>query len=265
MTLEFFVSTLNSLRDWPSIIGIIGGEPLLHPEFRAINAVLRKHFPPKKLGLWTSGIPRTMLEDPRNDLDIKRTYGFVAYNPHDMEQIKKCRHQPLTISISEVVTDESIRLQLVDNCWVQRTWCPTITHKGAYFCEVAAAQDILLNEGAHAWPLIEEGSGREWWRRQPDEFDTQKNALCFRCGMPIPMERELLLNQKEKFSPKLLNTFRERGLKRTSAKDVEIYDHIFNKEELQKNILTWFPGNYREDLKSDESAIEGRGFPGELC
>ena len=261
MPLETFAKALRSLADWPSKIGIIGGEPLLHPEFKAINALLRKHFPKDKIGLWTSGLPKTALEDPRGDQDIQRTYGFVAFNPHDPEQVKKCRHQPLTVAINEVVTDENLMWQLIDNCWVQRTWCATITHKGAYFCEVAAAQDLLLNDGANAWP-IEPG----WWKRPPQsaQFQKQKNLLCPQCGMAIPMDRELLLTQKEKFTPELLQRFRNNNLKRVKERDVEPYTHHFDKEELRANIKTWYPGNYREDLAEDELAGEGRGFPGEL-
>lgn len=215
MPVETFSAALRSLRHWPGKIGVIGGEPLLHPEFKTLNALLRRHFPPhhslrarlaallkrrplpanKKLGLWTSGLPGTPLADPRHDPDIAATYGFIAYNPHDAEQMKKCRHQPLTVAIREAVPDE---------------------------------------------------------------------ALCPNCGMAIPMERELLLKQSEKISPQLLEAFRARKLKRIHEQDVEIFSGTFSKEELQQNILSWYPGNYREDVKPDEQAREGRGFPGEL-
>ena len=121
MPVETFVNALISLRDWPTKIGIIGGEPLLHPEFSVLNALLRKNFPKSKLGLWTSGIPRTAMEDPRSNPDIQSTYGLIAYNPHDEEQTKKCLHQPLTVSICEVIKDEHLMWQLIDSCWVQRT------------------------------------------------------------------------------------------------------------------------------------------------
>lgn len=259
--METFARALKSLRDWPTRIGIIGGEPLLHPEFATSNALLRRNFPKSKLGLWTSGLPRTALADPRCDPDIQATYELLAYNPHDAEQIKKCRHQPLTVSISEVIPDSDLMWQLIDSCWVQRTWCATITHKGAYFCEVAAAQDLLLNDGAHAWPIEP-----DWWKRGPDseEFLRQKEALCPNCGMAIPMERELLLKKSEKMTPLLLKRFRDKGLKRVGEKDIELFTQTFTKDEIRENIKTWYPGNYRGDLRDDELAAEGRGFPGEL-
>jgi hypothetical protein len=261
MPVETFAAALRSLHDWPTQIGIIGGEPLLHPEFKSLNAQLRQHFPKEKLGLWTSGLPKTAQEDPRGDPDIQMTYGFVAYNPHDYEQIKKCRHQPLTVAINEAVPDRDLMWQLIDNCWVQRTWCATIPHKGAYFCEVAAAQDILLNDGVNAWPIEP-----DWWKRLPasKEFRTQKEILCPNCGMAIPMERELLLKQTEKITPRSLERFRALELKRVQGKDVELFTKQFSRDEIRENIPTWYPGNYREDLREDELSTEGRGFPGEL-
>jgi len=258
MNIETFLLALKSLKDWPTKIGIIGGEPLLHPEFKLINYLLRKHFPKDKLGLWTSGIPNTDLTDPRTDPDIMRTYGFVAYNPHTIEQKKKCRHQPLTIAISEVVP-ENIMWKLIDQCWVQRTWCATITHKGAYFCEVAAAQDILLNEGQNAWQIED-----NWWEIGPDssKFQEQVKKLCPNCGMALPLERETLEVIKEKITPLLLKKFTDSNLLHTSKNDIEIFHHVFTKGEINKNIMNWYPGNYREDLTSDELAGEGRGFMG---
>lgn len=259
MSLENFLTALKSLKDWPTKIGIIGGEPLLHPQFQHINALLRKNFPRSKLGLWTSGIPNTPLEDPRHEKDIFETYGFVAYNPHTPEQKEKCKHQPLTIAIQEVVQDERLMWKLIDECWVQRTWCATINQKGAYFCEVAAAQDLLLNDGKNAWP-VEPG----WWKRTPEEFRTQSEKLCPNCGMAIPMEREYLLNKTEKFSPNLLESFRAKKLIHVKDSDVEVFEHSFSKEELQENIRTWYPGNYRGDIKEDQTAGEGLGFVGKL-
>lgn len=259
MSLEKFIVALKSLKNWPNKIGIIGGEPLLHPQFRQINALLRKYFPRDKIGLWTSGIPRTLLEDPRNDDDIKKTYGFVAYNPHTPEQLAKCKHQPLTIAIQEVITDDKIMWKLIDNCWVQRTWCATINHKGAYFCEVAAAQDLLLHGGKHAWPVE-----LDWWKRSPEEFCSQSEKLCPNCGMAIPIEREYLMNSSEKFSPLLLQSFRDNNLKHVGDKEVVVFDKVMTKDEIKQNILTWYPGNYRGDIKDDTSAEEGLGITGDL-
>lgn len=278
ISLDYLARALDSLEGWPKKVGIIGGEPLMHPHFRKINRLLRKYFPPQvternlsnffglknrspnpHILLFTSGTRK--IPAPREDADIKRTYHWVGYNPHDPEQMKKCRHQPLTVAISEAIADEKLMWKLIDGCWVQRDWCPAINIKGAYFCEVGAALDLILNDGANAWPLE-----KDWWKRKPDseEFIRQKKAVCPSCGMAIPMDREKLEKKIEKFTPLLLEKFRKAGLRHVSDKDVEIFTKKFSREEIKANIPTWAPGNYSEDLQEDEIAAEGLGFRGSL-
>jgi hypothetical protein len=255
MTLEQIRTALDTLRIWPGRVGIIGGEPLLHPDFEEICSLLRSRFHRDRLGLWTSGG-----KNLQRYLDmIHQTFGFIAYNEHNKEQLETCKHQPLTVSISEVVPDEAVRRDLIDDCWVQRTWCPTINHFGAYFCEVAAAQDVLLNDGRNAWP-VEHG----WWKKTPEQFQDQVMALCHNCGMAIPMERELIKKKTEKFTPGLLKRFREKGLSKVSDSDVELFQKWFSKEELAENSRTWTPGNYRGDRFDDDSAPEGLGISRKL-
>ncbi len=251
MTLEQFVVALETLKIWPGKVGIIGGEPLLHPDFTEICRQLRQRFHRNRLGLWTSGG-----KNLESYLEIiHQTFAFVAYNEHNKEQIETCKHQPLTVAISEVVSDKSLRKKLIDACWVQNTWCPTINHFGAYFCEVAAAQDALLNDGKNAWP-VEHG----WWKKVPEQFQDQVGALCNNCGMAIPMERELIKKKTEKFSPFLLARFREKGLSKVAEGEIEIFDHQFSKEEIIENSKVWTPGNYRGDLFDDNAAPEGLGL-----
>lgn len=253
MTLEQFVQALDSLKHWPKLIGIIGGEPTLHPQFIEFCQEARKRFPKQQLGLWTAG-PKQYHDLKKNGV-IDETFGYLAYNEHNPEQELKCKHQPLTVAIKEAIPDKELRDTLIDDCWVQRTWCPTINHFGAYFCEVAAAQDVLLNEGKHAWPVTP-----GWWMRSPERFRDQVAASCDLCGMAIPMERELLKTEVEKFSPELLKLFRDRNLKRVDEAHVELFDKQISKEEVLVQIKKWAPGNYRSDLYSDENCPEGLGF-----
>jgi len=255
MSLEQFETALASLENWPNKIGIIGGEPLLHPDFPQITKMIRQKIPAERIGIFTSGGKYYKEYLPY----IKRTFGFCAYNEHNQEQLKMCKHQPLTIAIKEAVPDAHLRKLLIDDCWVQRKWCPTINHFGAYFCEVAAAQDALLNEGRNAWPVVP-----GWWDKGPDEFSDQVAIFCDNCGMAIPMERELILNKTEKFSPGLLQLFRDKELMHVTDSDVELFKHSFSLDEIQNNIPTWTPGNYRGDLVDDSHASEGLGFTKKL-
>ena len=251
MTLQQIATALDSLKTWPNKIGIIGGEPLLHPEFTQICELIRGKFPSSKMALWTSGGKNFKELLPI----IKKTFGQIAYNEHNEEQLKTCKHQPLTIAIKDVVKDDELRKVLIDGCWVQRTWCASINHFGAYFCEVAAAQDVILNEGRNAWP-VKPG----WWEKTPEQFQDQVNKFCDNCGMAIPMERELILKKSEKFSPSVLKMFKDHNLMKISDNDIELFDYQFSKQEILDNIETWTPGNYRGDLREDEKAPEGKGF-----
>jgi hypothetical protein len=251
MSVEQIGKALDSLITWPTKIGIIGGEPLLHPDFIKICEMIRGKFPQEKVALWTSGG-----KNYKNLLPIiNRTFGFVAYNEHNVDQLKTCKHQPLTVAIKDVIQNKKLRRTLIDDCWVQRTWCPTINHYGAYFCEVAAAQDVLLNEGQHAWSVVP-----RWWDKVPSQFQDEVNIFCDNCGMAIPMEREFITKRTEKFSPSILKEFREKNLLKSADKDIDLFNHQFTKEEIINNIRTWTPGNYRGDLREDEIAPEGRGF-----
>ena len=101
--------------------------------------------------------------------------------------------------------------RLIGNCWVQWRWGASITPKGGFFCEVAAAADMVF-DGPGGYPL-EEG----WWNKNPNEFADQVKRYCPKCSAAIPMpgvsshaEYDLISKTneerlKKKRSPKLLN------------------------------------------------------------
>lgn len=250
MTLEVLEKALDSLKDWPTRIGIIGGEPILHSRFAECCELIRSKFPREKMGLWTSGGKDWPKYKPLAD----RTFGFIAFNEHNPEQKKVCRHQRMTIAVKDVVKNEQYMNELIDDCWVQRTWCPTISMKGAFFCEVAAAQDHLW-DGPGGYP-IEPG----WWKKTPEQFKDQRDAYCKNCGMCIPMERDLIGCGTEQMSPSVhAKMVEHRNLRITPGQHIEIYDKQLSIGEIEINKLAWYPGNYRGDRYEDRSSTEGRG------
>jgi len=246
MSLDGFRKALESLVDWPGKIGIGGGEPTLHPQFAEICEIIQHEFPrPQKIReyqLFTSCGPRY--------LEFKRlcrgTFGCVHENPHDEGQRDICLHQPSLVAIGEVIADPEIRERLIDNCWVQKTWAPGINSKGAFFCEIAGGMDVVLN-GPGGYP-IEPG----WWRKEPKDFEDQRKRYCHKCGMAIPLNRQVLKNGKEKITPKLLAEFKQHHLPRTSDVDVEVFIGQLTSGNLKENSKTWDPGNYRQDLRKDK-------------
>ncbi len=271
MPLDKIEAAIIAYKDWPSMVSIIGGEPLMHPQFAEVNALLRRHLPQEKLNIFTSGLPGmkkraiaskpavdskyswvpeyAWSEWPEGDCDMTRTYRTIRYNAHDAAQQEVCSHHPLTLAVGDAVQDEALKWKLINNCWVQRIWSPTVNINGAYFCEVGAAIDRLLHDGANAWP-VEPG----WWRRAPHEFQAQASKLCAHCGMCLPMQRQRLGDTSELFSTGLLKLFKDKKLRNMDT-DITVLDKRFSTAEIETFAERWYPSNYREDLVEDDAAL----------
>ncbi len=74
-------------------------------------------------------------------------------------------------------------------------WSASITPKGAFFCEVAAAMDATLN-GPGGWEI-----GPDWWHRTPDQFGEQLK-WCELCSAPLAMPKRLATDEMDDISPK---------------------------------------------------------------
>lgn len=209
MALESFERAVKSMEGWNApnrLIGVIGGEPTLHPDFERISRRFAElwgapttsngrqpiadlnSFATERLfdrstgrGLWTS------LGEGfyRHYETIMEVYGHWNTNTHESGG----RHQALLITREDYIAQTGLSqerwLHNRDNCWVQRMWSATINDRGAYFCEVAGSIDRLFFEGAHAWP-VESG----WWERKPEDFGSQLE-LCDYCGLAQPGPSQL--------------------------------------------------------------------------
>jgi hypothetical protein len=250
MSLEALGEALDSLKDWPTKIGIIGGEPILHHQFAECCALIQSKFPRQKMVLFTSG----GRDWPRYKELARRTFGAIALNEHNLKQKKVCRHQRLTVAIRDIIKDEKYRNELIDDCWVQRLWSPMITMKGAFFCEVAASQDLLW-DGPGGYPIE-----HNWWKRTPGQFKDQRDRYCENCGMCVPMDRDLIGGDIEQMSPSVYAKMREhRNAKIDLGERIEIYGKQLSVAEAETKKLDWYPANYRGDLREDRKATAGRG------
>ena len=198
MDMETFCRAVDSLIDFPGIVGMIGGEPLLHPDFEKMARYLAlKRVDKKRRGLWS-----TIPKGTKYGKLIKEIFGTQYFNDHTVNTIQ---HQPVLVAAEEMIQDREKMWELIDNCWVQNLWSATITPKGAYFCEVAAAFDMLF-DGNRGW-TIEPG----WWHRTPEEFGEQRSHWCPRCGCAIPLERRASVEKKDDVSPGNLTALKEIG------------------------------------------------------
>lgn len=184
MTVEQVDRAIESLQGYQGNIGIMGGEPTMHPDFRRICFSLT-NVPKSKRSLWTNGYKMSGYKDV---IDATFLPENIIYNPHKDEEDT---HQPLEFKVSELVDDKELMWKLIMNCWVQWRWSASIIPIGkrpedlrGYFCEVAAALDLLNTGGKNGMPLDE-----RWWDKDPNEFLWQVEAICPNCSGCVPMEQ----------------------------------------------------------------------------
>jgi len=248
MNLDFIEKAIDSLEGFKGGIGIMGGEPTLHPQFEEICKLIQKKGITHKCGLWTSGYKWNEYKKI-----IKETFKLgVYFNDHsDSRQ----RHQPILIAIEEVVEDKKLMWQLIDNCWVHEMWSPSINLKGGFFCEVAAALDILF-DGPGGYP-IEPG----WWNKTPEEFKDQIERYCPMCGGALPFSCPSNKEAYDFVSPKNYERLIKINSPKALSGRIQIFDKKLNKEEIEKLLKDWKPWDYlrggrrKKDLKPDEILI----------
>lgn len=223
MDLDAIAKAIDSLEGFPNEIGIMGGEPTLHPQFKEICQLVQKMIPNRRQrALWTNGFKWKEYESI-----IKKTFDpdKVIYNDHTDKTTGQ--HQPLLLAAIDIVENKELMWRLIGNCWVQWRWAASITPKGGFFCEVAAAQDYLF--GGPGGYSLKKG----WWNKNPNEFMDQVKRYCPYCSAAIPLppqgahdsydlvSKTIAAKLKEVGSPKFLRgKFRLSKIKLTE-KDIE--------------------------------------------
>ena len=174
MPLEDVKRAIDSTIGYPSFTGIMGGEPLLHPDFEEICRYAGSKRDCRQLGLWTT-LPKGY---ERHAQVICDTFYHIYVNDHSRPDIY---HWPSLVGIQEIIKDRRKMWLAIEECWVQKSWCASINPRGAWFCEVAGNMAMLYGEG-EGWP-VEPG----WWMRTPKDYVGQMEKWCPRCGMAAPL------------------------------------------------------------------------------
>lgn len=162
------------------LIGLIGGEPLLHPSFQVLLSILTEKVPNRRhRGLWT-GLEWQCTQHADIIRDVFDEQ-FIHNNRHEGES----RHSPVLVASRDAVADPVTRAELINDCWLQRKWSSSVTPKGFFFCEVAGAMDIVF-DGPGGLP-VESGC----WERPIEDFREQIDLWCQRCGIPLNLKGRL--------------------------------------------------------------------------
>lgn len=194
MSFNEFKNAVDSLEDYDGMVGIIGGEPTLHPDLeRFVDYIREKRV--KAIKKMARGPIRDMQTNIISTVDraqsnvlflsslssgyykyfevINDTFCRQLLNDHKNEVM----HQALLMPRKELGIPDEEWVKKRDDCWIQNSWSATITPKGAFFCEVAGALDMLF-DGPGGWK-VEPG----WIDRRPEDFKDQLHwcELCSAC------------------------------------------------------------------------------------
>lgn len=236
MSLEMVKKAIESLEGFPGQIGLMGGEPTLHPKFPEILKLFRELIPNRrKRELWTNGLRWKQYKDIIYDTFDK---DLVTYNDHKDEEVGV--HQPLLMAAEDIVPDRELMWRLIGNCWVQWRWAASITPKGGFFCEVAAAHDMLFN-GPGGYPL-EKG----WWNKNPNEFVDQVKRYCTKCSAAVPMPGVSSHADYDLVTPTNAKRLEEMGSPRYKRGGFKLVDVKYTEEDIERYLKEgWTPWSHR--------------------
>ena len=257
MDFDTFKTAVDSMAGFRGVVGIMGGEPTLHPEFARFMEYYRSAVPEPRPRV-TERFPMSNFQDQVDRVKYRRgrhrglwsslgpgyyrhfeliqdIFPYQVLNDHRHVDL----HQALLIPRSELGIPDEKWYPMRDRCWIQNLWSASITPKGAFFCEIAAALDMLL-DGPGGWPIEP-----SWWRRKPEDFKDQLH-WCELCSAALNVPSLPAAEKTDMISTGLLERIKARGgWKIRTGHYVEFKREDYAPNAPEHNYSpTWFlPGN----------------------
>ena len=234
MDFDTFKNAVDSLVEFPFMTGMMGGEPLLHPEFEKFCEYALSKIPRERLGLWTC-LP-VGYENYREV--IVNTFGNVFINDHSRQDIY---HHPFLVASQDVIADEKELYYRVDSCEFQNNWSASINPKGAYFCEMAASFAMLYESTSNGWEVE-----KDWWKRTTKDYTSQIEEFCKLCGGALFLNRRSSKDKETDISPTNKKLFEENHIYINSI------DHSLQEVEAcnQEPLAAYKDQEYRNHIAS---------------
>lgn len=216
MTPDQFRAAVRSLKGFPGMIGIFGGNPCISPHFEEICAIFREEVPDiTRRGLWSNRLfghgetCRQTFYGPHSNINVHRNTQAFEEIRRDWPEAKpfgerhRSWHGSWWTAMSDLIPDEAERWKLIENCYVNQTWSAEITliqnQLRGFFCEFAATQaefEALAGRPDLGLP-IEPG----WWNHNIQHYAEQVRKYCHACGAPLnPRKVEDLSKDAEDFT-----------------------------------------------------------------
>lgn len=231
----YFRKAVESILDSPCRVGVMGGEPTMHPEFLEILDIIEELVPDKmRRDFWSSGFRFGKYKDRIYEVFAKER---ITYNDHIAYD---GRHTPLLVAVGEVVDDPELKAHLIANCQFQEHWSASITPNGGYFCEIAASLGHLFNIKGYD---IED---KRWWDRTPAQFADQVEKLCDMCSGCIPMpadwddarggrdENLKVIGSVDQITPGMVEKLRAVGSRKIAKGNYELWTQKIDHDWVEK-------------------------------
>lgn len=233
MDFETFKRAVDSMAGFPKMTGMMGGEPLLHPEFSKFCDYMHSKIPAAQCGLWTCFPAGKEHHRER----IAKTFGNIFLNDQGRNDIL---HGPLLVASEELDIEPMARDLLIDRCWVQNYWSASINPHGAFFCEVAAALSMLLSDEPDGWPVEP-----QWWARVPKHYVEQMDKYCMKCGAAMPLKKRPSTDGIDDISSKMFEMLKDKSPK---IKRGDYKLHSLHFEQDDRKTATYKDENYRAEI-----------------
>lgn len=213
MSLDVFRAAVQSVKDWPGVVALFGGNPCAHPHFDDICSILAHEIPEqRRRGLWTNNL----FNDRKGEIAQKTFYPYGRFNlnchgnakaaalfdkwlPGRIIQSTRTRaswHAPILMDYRDYGLSEDDWVKVREGCDINQKWSGAIVERAgkpfAYFCEVAAAIDgaTKQNHGVEAVP--------GWWKLPMSYFHEQVRKCCD-AGCGVPLRRKGSLDKDEQY------------------------------------------------------------------